>query len=297
MKRWYELQESGSVWGIRFLFWLLRAGGYRVSRLLVYLVSFYFVMFAPSVRRWCGVFHQRAIGKSSFWSSYKTLVNFSMTIVDRALIQMGKGDRFRVTVEGEEILRRYEGPEKGVFILGSHLGNLELAHTVVGQKGIRVSMLMYEQRSSALYREFERLNPQMKENLIQMHQAPVDYMLQVRERFFRGDYIGILGDRTWQSGETLEIPFFGVNHRFPLGPYQLAAVLRAPMILMTMVKQGVWDYHCYVEEFSPPVNAVGKERRRCVEQLARRFVERLEHYCRSYPLQWYNFYDFWEESE
>lgn len=297
MNRWYELQESGSRLGIRIVIWLLRVGGYRLSRLLVYPICFYFIIFVSSVRKWCGVFHQRAVGKRSFWMAYRTLVNFSMTIIDRALIQMGRGTRFRVNVEGEEILRHLEDPEKAVFIVGSHLGNLELAYSAVGQKRIRVSMLMYEQRSSVLYREFERLNPSLKENLIQMGQEPLDYMLIVRDRYARGDSIGILGDRSWHSGATLQIPFFGVNHRFPLGPYQLAAVLGAPMIMIVMVKQGVWDYSCYVEELSPPINATGKERRQCVEQVARKFVERLEYYCRRYPLQWYNFYDFWEESK
>ena len=30
-----------------------------------------------------------------------------------------------------------------------------------------------------------------------------------------------------------------------------------------------------------------------IEQAVRKYVERLEHYCRLAPYNWFNFYDFW----
>ncbi len=295
MKRWYEIRERGSRWGIRVSLWLVRIFGYRIGRIVVYLVSAYFIIFAPTVRQWCSVFHRRAVGKTSFWMSYRTLANFSLTIVDRILIQMGRAQRFRITVQGEEVLRRYKKTGKGVIIIGSHLGSLEVAPAVADLKGVRVAMLMYEQQSSMLYQELERINPRLKEDLIQMNRDSLSYMLEVRDRFKRGDYIGILGDRTWLSGETLWIPFLGVKRPFPIGPYHLAAVLKAPVLIMIVAKEGVWDYRCYVEELSAPLQVPAKDRQDVAEALARRYVERLEDYCRKYPLQWYNFFNFWEE--
>ena len=35
------------------------------------------------------------------------------------------------------------------------------------------------------------------------------------------------------------------------------------------------------------------ERSAAIEQLLRRYAERLEHYCRLAPYNWFNFYDFW----
>jgi predicted LPLAT superfamily acyltransferase len=35
------------------------------------------------------------------------------------------------------------------------------------------------------------------------------------------------------------------------------------------------------------------ERGALVEDAMRRYVERLEHYCRLAPFNWFNFYDYW----
>ena len=37
----------------------------------------------------------------------------------------------------------------------------------------------------------------------------------------------------------------------------------------------------------------GRGRDKAANQLLLRYVERLEHYCRLAPYNWFNFYDFW----
>jgi predicted LPLAT superfamily acyltransferase len=39
-----------------------------------------------------------------------------------------------------------------------------------------------------------------------------------------------------------------------------------------------------------------KDREAALREHVQRYVERLEHYCRLQPDNWFNFYDFWSKS-
>lgn len=293
---WYLMRESGSRLGLRFFLWLLKAFGYRTALVAAYVVSFYFIVVASGVRRRCMEFHQRALGHCSWFMAYRTLVNFSVTILDRAFIQMGHASHFAFTIHGEDIIQRLkESRDKGAIILGSHLGSVEAGSRLSKRLGISVGMLMFEQRSSMLYKELERLNPDLKRSIIEMKTDSIGYILEVRERYQKGGFIGILGDRTWMTGSTLRTPFLGVEKAFPLGAYQIASVLKSPIVFMVIVKQGTGDYHCYVEQLATEEESEGKTRARFSEEVLKRYVSRLEEYCRRFPTHWFNFYDFWNE--
>lgn len=292
---WYNVRERGSRLGVRLTLHILRFFGYRAAALIVYIVSFYFHLVSPGVRKTFRVFHERAVGHSSWWMSYVTLKNFSMSVLDRAFVRMGRSDEFSCTIHGEETLLRLKEEGRGVIAMGSHLGSLEVAPEIAKRLGIRVAMLIYEARSSMLYDEFDRINPAFAESVVRVEPNSVGYMLEVNERFKQGEFIGVLGDRHWPGGASVRLPFLGVEREFPVGGYKMAAVLKAPVIFMIMVKDSLRHYHLFVEELSPSTDVPRKERKEWMNQLAWRYAERLEYFCRQYPLQWFNPYDFWEE--
>jgi predicted LPLAT superfamily acyltransferase len=293
---WHGMKESGSRGGLRFTLWLLKALGYRAGRLLAYLISFYFFIFDSNIRRYYFEFHQRVLGHSSWLLAYRCLVNFSITVFDRAYVRMGRADYFTLTIHGEEILRRIKASrDKGAIILGSHLGRMEVGPELSKRLGIAVGMLMYNQRSSMLYQELARINPDITRGLIEMKKDSFGYILEVRQRYEKGELIGILGDRTWQTGPTLRMPFFGVEKNFPVGAYHIASILEAPMVFMVVVKQGLRDFHCYVEELASEADAKSKSRDCFTEEVLKKYVSCLEKYSRRFPLHWFNYYDFWKE--
>jgi predicted LPLAT superfamily acyltransferase len=293
---WYAIRESGSRWGLRFFLWILKALGYRAARSLAYLISLYFFVFQSSVRKHCAEFHRRVLGRSSLFLAYRAIVNFSITVVDRAYIQMGRASYFSMTIHGEDVLRRIKATrDEGAIVLGSHLGSIEVGPALSKRLGVSVGMLMYHQRSSMLYQELERINPDIFRGIIEMKKDSLGYILEVRERYEKGDLIGILGDRTWKTGPTLRLPFFGVDKNFPIGAYHIASILKAPIIFMVIVKGGLKEFHCYIEELASAADAESKSRDRFTEEVLKKYVSRLEEYCRRFPLHWFNYYDFWNE--
>ncbi len=115
-------------------------------------------------------------------------------------------------------------------------------------------------------------------------------MLAVKERLDRGELVGILGDRTFSGERTVTCSFLGEPALFPEGPFLLAALLQVPVVLFFGLYQGDRRYAVHFELLADPIpfgyNRRSDEIRPWVEQ----YVRRLEHYCRLYPYNWFNFY-------
>ena len=49
----------------------------------------------------------------------------------------------------------------------------------------------------------------------------------------------------------------------------------------------------FFEQFADSLKATRKKRAKHLKENMKKYVTRLEHYACSYPLQWYNFYNYW----
>ena len=79
---------------------------------------------------------------------------------------------------------------------------------------------------------------------------------------------------------------------FPQGPFILASILRCPVdLLFALRQQGKLHIHCepFAEVLLPRA-----ERQQALQQTIDRYAERLEHYALQSPLDWFNFFDFWQ---
>jgi predicted LPLAT superfamily acyltransferase len=149
---------------------------------------------------------------------------------------------------------------------------------------------MYEANAQKMSRVMGAINPAATQEIIAL--GELDAMLRVQTRLAQGAFIGMLADRSFQHDEVRWLPFLGSPAPFPLGPFRLAALQRRPLLLMLGLYQGGKRYDIHFEllaDFSQPQ----PDRRLAMEQAQARYVERLEHHCRSSPYNWFNFYDFW----
>ena len=80
---------------------------------------------------------------------------------------------------------------------------------------------------------------------------------------------------------------------FPQGPFILASILRCPVDLLFALRQdGKLHIHC--ESFANPLLLPRAERQFALQQAIDRYAKRLEHYALQSPLDWFNFFDFWQ---
>ncbi|HKQ30137.1 MAG TPA: hypothetical protein VJS66_02530, partial [Burkholderiales bacterium] len=122
--------------------------------------------------------------------------------------------------------------------------------------------------------------------------GPVDSLITAKERLDRGEVIGILGDRAVSEERFVEVRFFGEQAAFPAGPFITAAVLKVPVVLFFCLYRGGNRYELYFEPFADQVT-LNRRNPDELQHWMQRYAERLEHYCRLEPYNWFNFYDFW----
>ena len=94
--------------------------------------------------------------------------------------------------------------------------------------------------------------------------------------------------------EEVRLPFLGQPAGFALGPFQLAAMLKRPVVLMVGIYQGGRRYDVHFERIADFSDVPVQDRPGLVRWAAGRFADRLEHHALSSPYNWFNFYDFWK---
>ena len=85
----------------------------------------------------------------------------------------------------------------------------------------------------------------------------------------------------------------GGRIELPTGPYVLASVLKCPIYLTFGLYQAPNRYDLYCEPFADDIVLPRGDREPALRALAQRYAERLEHYCRLAPDNWFNFADTW----
>jgi predicted LPLAT superfamily acyltransferase len=122
-----------------------------------------------------------------------------------------------------------------------------------------------------------------------------DTMLRVRECLNRNGLIGLLGDRTLYPGDDTPCMFLGSPARFPNGIIRLLSILQAPVVLFFGLYRGGNRYTVHFELFAEHIDLSGPDKDADIRRWVQRYAQRLEHYCRHAPDNWFNFFDFWDE--
>jgi predicted LPLAT superfamily acyltransferase len=118
-------------------------------------------------------------------------------------------------------------------------------------------------------------------------------MIAVVDRLEQGDVVGLLPDRSIAGESQVRYPFLGAPAAFPHGPFRVAALLKRPVLLMFGLYRGGRRYDIHFEALTDPSDPTPRRHGEDAETAMRLYVERLEHYCRLAPFNWFNFYDFW----
>jgi predicted LPLAT superfamily acyltransferase len=74
-----------------------------------------------------------------------------------------------------------------------------------------------------------------------------------------------------------------------------AAILRCPVFFMAGLYRGKNNYHVVFERVADFSATPAGARNVAVRSAIERYAAVLDHYCRSDPYNWFNFYDFWRQ--
>jgi predicted LPLAT superfamily acyltransferase len=292
--RWTGLPERGSLTSLRSLAWIAMHIGRWAARLLLYPITFYFVVTAGAARRTSYEYLKQIHGCSAhWWHVFRHFHCFAATILDRVYLLRGEFQRFDVKLHGKEALHHRMESGKGCILLGSHLGSFEVLRALgVMQRNFPLKVLMDATHNQNITGFLDALNPVIAGTVIAPDRA--DTLLTVRESLDAGFFVGTLGDRVSSDVKTTRCQFLGRPAAFPVGPIVLAAMTRCPVILFFGLYRGKNHYEIYFEHFADEISLNRDRRAEDIQLWMQRYAERLEHYTRLAPYNWFNFYPFWD---
>lgn len=291
---WKERAERGNALGVRILVWMATLAGRAPARALVRLIALYYTLMSPSVRRSVRAFLRRVEGRATLTMVYRQVLRFAQTGLDALFLLSGQVERFVVTRDGYEHLQSLKERGQGAILLGAHLGSFYAMRAQSTEEALPVYAVTYTKHARRINATLEALDPQSTTRLLQMGEG-VDFMMRIRDLVDQGALIAILADRVSARERSVEVDFLGAPARFPVGPFLLAAALRCPVYMTFAIYREPDRYELHCEPFAERIELPRAERSARLLEYVERYARRLEHYCRSAPDNWFNFYDFWEQ--
>jgi predicted LPLAT superfamily acyltransferase len=294
---WTDHRERSSLFWLRLMRRIALAAGRSRSRLLLYPICFYFLLFAGDLRRHSRAYLHRALGREAGWRDvYRHLFTFAATVLDRVYLLRERFGEFEVEASGVETLMRPFANGEGVLACGAHLGSFEALRMIGHDKGLRVAMIMYEDNARLINDTLAAIAPNASLHTIAL--GRVDAMLALRQWLDEGGIAGMLADRTLpgqaQRSKSVTLPFLGAPASFPEGPFRLAAMLRRKVVFMAGLYRGGRRYELRFAELADfGAAAATADRDAAIRAALERYVATLESLCREAPYNWFNFYDFW----
>ena len=294
--RWIHQSERGSRSLVLLIGWITLNVGRWAARLLLYPITAYFFFTAGEQRRASRQFLSRALGrKVRWWHVARHIHCFAGTILDRVYLVAGDHRRFELQMHGVDVALEHVATGRGHILLGAHLGSFDVMRMLAMiDDRVKVKVLMHEEHNATITKMIYSLNPLFSESIIPI--GGIDGLLQVKEALERGELVGILGDRVAENDKTVKCQFFGREATFPSGPVMVASMLKAPVLLFFGIYLGNNRYALHFELFSDGIPIGRDSRSEDIRIWTQRYVDRLEHYARLAPYNWFNFYDFWGES-
>ena len=315
---WSRQKElAAGYWHIKLMLVLFRLFPVIILRVLAFPVGFFYFVFSKKTRMEskrflmkvaASVDNNKAAQKSrSTLRPLMHIVSFALALVEKLESWGGKFNFGNVHFHDDDIdgLMRDLENERGVFLLTSHLGNVELLRGLVSfnrtgvSRKVSVTAVIDMKISENFNRMIKELNPQSDFDIISPGEIGPSTAALLEEKLAGGGIVTIAGDRTSAGGaeRNLLINFLGEKAPFSPGAFYLAALLKAPVYFVFGLRREVLslkpEYDMHVHKSSLSFECARKERRRLAFCLAESFAVLLENYCKAQPFQWYNFYDFW----
>ncbi len=187
----------------------------------------------------------------------------------------------------------YEGSfrgGKGIITLTGHFGAWQLMPYLVSRADMPPVTLAMAHEPNRRLSEFEA-KLRSRFNIVYTTGSPF-VLLELRNRLNRGEVVGMQLDRQFGASH-LSLPFFGRPASFPLGAVMLSRLSGCPIVPVFAVYPDGDPRRVEVRYEEPILVANTRDRERDVHEALARTTAVYERWVRRYPLQWFNFYDFW----
>jgi predicted LPLAT superfamily acyltransferase len=300
---WWRIAERGGHLGMKLLVLSCRVFGTRVTALWLHPIVAYFLLTGHTARAESRRYFERLAQASpqggtprpGWLSAYRQMLAFARAGLDKLAAWSGRVERSDLVFDDPAPLDALRESGRGALVIGAHLGNLEMMRALAARHGrTKVTAIVYTEHARRFNAVLAAANEHFSVRLLEVGDFGPETAVLMQQRIDAGELLVIVGDRVpaREAGRTTVASFLGAPALFSQGPYVLAHALGCPVYLFfCLQEQG--RHTVYFERFAERIALPRRERAQHLAAHAQRYADRLEHYCRKAPYQWFNFFDFW----
>ena len=295
MPQWDGKTRGGSL-GYRIFIALIKHCGIGAAYALLCLVVPYFVPFAPRATAASWDYWRRTHRRGLLASCLLVIrhyFSFGQVLIDKVAAVGGLDHKFEYTFNHYERFLDVLNSGKGVIMIGAHMGNWEIGGQFFGDYGKKINIVMYDAEYQKVKDQLNQAMGGRNYHVIAVGDDDMDTIFKIKQALDDNEYVCFQGDRYMGESKTLTTTFMGREARFPAGPFLIASRLRLPVVFYFAEKE---SRHSYSFNFFFP-GAVSRTATgpKPEQKLLEQYTSVLESRMKVHPLQWFNFYKFWNK--
>ncbi len=286
-------ESRGTVLGYKIFVFFIKNLGPRSAYFILYFVAAYFCFFAPESNRSIYYYFHKRLKYSkvkSLFKIYQSYYKFGQTIIDKVAISSGLRDKFTYNFDGLHEIVKVLNEKKGGILISAHMGNFEIAEFFFNEleNNTAISLLTTDAEHTKIKDYLESVTGKSSIKLI-LIKEDLSHIFEINNALSRNEIICITGDRYIKGAKYLSAPLLGANAKFPAGPFLLGSRLKVPVLFVYVIKETWKHYHLYAKTTEAKYGDS--------EGLLKKYTENLEWMIKKYPLQWFNYFDFWNANK
>jgi len=292
-------KTRGGLTGYKIFISILKYSGLPFAYFILRFVALWFVIASPESFRIIFQFYSKRLGYGtarSIINIYRNYYAFGQVLLDRTALMAGFTTKFRFEYQGEEYLRKMVEDKTGGLLISAHTGNFEMAGNMLERLNAPVNIIMVDSEHEKIK---EYLSSVTKRNFnVIVLRADGSHIYEINRALNEKEIVCIHGDRIAGNGKKIKESFLGQYAFFPEGPFYLAMKFKVPVSFVFAMKENEDSYHFYATpaKYYEQQGSVEK-RDKIIREIIKDYIYNLEQMVRKYPLQWFNYYNFWESDE
>jgi predicted LPLAT superfamily acyltransferase len=290
MAQW-DGKSKGTVFGYKIFVFFIKKVGIKSAYFILYFAATYYFLFLKSSNRATFYYFRRRLGYSDFKSRrmvFNSYYTFGQTIIDKISISAGMRDRFTYEFDGIESIKKLLAENKGGVMISAHIGNFEIAEHFFGEIDVdfRINLVTSDLERSDIKDYLDRISKKSTVRFITIGEN-LSHIFEINAALSRNELVCFTGDRYLQGTKSLSTELLGETANFPSGPFLISSRLKVPVIFVYVMKEPNLHYHLYARE--------AEVKHRDEKALLEAYAQSVEGMLNKYPLQWFNYFDFWEK--
>lgn len=286
MTKWYQVKEQSAGEKRLLLTWkIYKIFGKKAVQILAFFITFFAFLNAKEQRR-CSKKYLKIIGiKPSLLNQFRHFLEYSYSLVDRMEVFSGNFDYNKVIFENKDDEKIFKN---GVFVICSHLGNIDIMRAFLDKyPEKRVNAFLSKEQCKIFNSFIKQIAVEKPVTTYPVEEIGIDTAIEIKDKLSAGEIVFMAGDRTSKNSTNSTLEFLKRKVQFPTGTFKFAEIMDCPIVFACALREH-GKYRVYAEKFIP-------ETKKCSEQLRIEFVEFLEKHIPLAPLQFFHFYDMFED--